>query len=174
MNLRAFPWLVAVALLICSPSVVADDKPVDYTAYKVNHVKWGDPVEGLDRPAFDSKALLGKIVIVEEFGVTLSDCIGRLSKLNSLAKKLERDKVPFAIVLIHRQWQVPDKDIVKEVKRLHKSIIVRKNGFSPVYWKGMPNTALFSHTGAMVWKGDPRKSEYRRELKKLIKAVEKK
>lgn len=151
--------------------ICADESKKDITENKVNQVTWGEPLKGCDRPAFEPAKLAGKIVIIEEFGVRIPDCIGRIADLNRLAKKLERDKVPFTIVMLHRQIEVPDKDVLKEVKRLHPSIVIRKNGFTPVFYKGMPNTSLFSQDGAMQWKGDPRKSAYRRALKNLLKSV---
>ena len=162
-------FLFSLAVLAVAALGFATAEEVDLSAHKVTHVTWGDAIEGDERPAFKKEELNGKVVVVEEFGVKIPDCLSRIKDLSRLAKKHARDASPLAIVMIHRQREVPDKEILEAIERVPPSVIVRKNGFLPVYHEGMPNAAVFGADGEMVWTGDPSNAAFGRALKAALK-----
>lgn len=56
-------------------------------AAKLSDVQWGTKV---NEAAFDSTALTGKVVVVEEWGVNCAPCIASLPELAKMAKSGEK------------------------------------------------------------------------------------
>lgn len=168
--MKTLPLFITFALLFGNLSAVII--PKDITKHPITTVNWGQPLEGDTRPQLDKEKLKDHVVIVEEFGITNQDCLARLKDLNRIAKKAERDKTKLVIVLIHRQNEQKDADILKEIERIHPSIIVRKEGWLPIYHEGMPHAAIFNPDGTMAWQDASMGNEFGAALKEALKLLE--
>lgn len=160
--------LLAYAFLSSLSAVEIIEKISDHPITTVN---WGNPLEGDTRPQLAKEKLAGHVVVVEEFGIKNQDCLSRLKDLNRWAKKAERDKLPLIIVLIHRQNEEPDADILKEIARIHPAIMVRKEGWLPMFHEGMPHAGVFNADGTMAWQDASMGNEFDKALKEALKAV---
>lgn len=139
--------------------------------HPITTVNWGKPLEGDTRPQLDKEKLAGNVVVVEEFGIKVQDCLSRLKDLNRWAKKAERDKLPLIIVLIHRQNDEPDAAILKELERIHPKIMVRKEGWLPMFHEGMPHAGIFHADGTMAWQAASMGNEFDKILKEVLKGA---
>lgn len=137
--------------------------------HPITTVNWGKPLEGDTRPQLDKEKLAGNVVVVEEFGIKVQDCLSRLKDLNRWAKKAERDQLPLIIVLIHRQNEEPDADILKEIERIHPKIMIRKEGWLPMFHKGMPHAGIFNTDGTMAFQAASMGNEFDKALKEALK-----
>lgn len=149
------------------------EEQIDLSKYPLSTVKWGYDIEDIKADKFKITPLKGKVVIVEEFGVKIAACAGRLKALNRLAKKAEREKIPLTIVVIHRQGDVDDERIIKETKNLHPSIIVQADGWLPFEHEGMPHAAIFRPDGTMAWRGKSAERDFDKALKSILAEAEK-
>ena len=141
-------------------------------AENIAALNWGEPVTGAVNTEIKPQHHQDKIIVVEEFGVRIPDCIKRLKELGQLLRRVERENLPIAIYAIHRQSQVPDDEIVKAVKDARaEAIIIRKNGFLPTYAEGMPRAGIFLPDGTQLWAGVSSEREFDRALKDALKAV---
>lgn len=146
----------------------AEEKRVDTFA----DLNWGESVTGAAKTEVKAEDYQGKIVVVEEFGARIPDCIKRLKELGQLLKRVEREKLPIVIYAIHRQREVPDEEIVKAVKDARaEAITIRKNGWLPTYGEGMPRAGIFLPDGTQLWHGRSNEREFDRSLRKALKAV---
>lgn len=146
----------------------AEEKRVDTFA----DLNWGESVTGAAKTEVKAEDYQGKIVVVEEFGARIPDCIKRLKELGQLLKRVEREKLPIVIYAIHRQREVPDEEIVKAVKDARaEAITIRKNGWLPTYGEGMPRAGIFLPDGTQLWHGPSNEREFDRSLRKALKAV---
>lgn len=168
--MKIFPLILSLFLSMASLSAV--EIPKDITKHPISTVNWGEALEGDKRPQLDKEKLAGHVVVVEEFGITNQDCLARLKDLNRIAKKAERDKTKLVIVLIHRQNEQKDADILKELERIHPGIIVRKHGWLPIYHEGMPHAAVFNPDGTMAWQDASMGNEFNKALKEALKLLE--
>lgn len=171
MNLPKTPLLLFAFLTYAATAEVIVD-PADYPTHPITTVNWGEPLEGDTRPVLDKTKLTGHVVVVEEFGITNQDCLKRLKDLNRLAKKAERDGTKLIIVLMHRQNEQKDADILKEISRIHPSIMVRKEGWLPIYHEGIPHAAIFNTDGSMAWQNHSMGNEFDKALKEALKTLE--
>ena len=162
--------LVLLLLSLCL-HLGAKEKPVETFAA----LNWGEPVEGAAKTEVKAEDHQGKIVVVEEFGVRIPDCIKRLKDLGQLQKRVEREKLPIVIYAIHRQREVPDDEIVKAIKDARaEAITIRKNGWLPTFGEGMPRAGIFLPDGTQLWHGPSNEREFDRSLKDALKAVSEK
>jgi len=135
-------------------------------------LNWGEPITGAAKTEVKPEQYQGKIVVVEEFGVLIPECIKRLKELGQLLKRVEREKLPIVFYAIHRQRDVPDDEIVKAVKGARADgITIRKNGYLPTYGEGMPRAGIFLPDGRQLWHGVSSDREFDRALKDALKAV---
>lgn len=159
--------LLLLLLTLCL-TLTAEVERVDTFA----DLSWGEPITGAANTDIKAEHYQGKIIVVEEFGVRIPECIKRLKELGQLLKRVEREKLPIVIYAIHRQREVPDDEIVKAVKDARaEAIIIRKNGFLPTYGKGMPRAGIFLPDGTQLWHGVSNEREFDRSLKEALKVV---
>jgi hypothetical protein len=170
MKKLTLPLLCSLLFPIFAKAEVVVD-PADYPTHPVTTVNFGEPLEGDTRPVLDKTKLIGNVVVVEEFGINVQDCKTRLKDLTRLAKKAERDKTKLLIVLIHRQNQEKDADVLEALSRVHPSIMVRKAGWLPIYHEGMPHAAVFNPDGSMEWQNQSMGKEFDRALKAALKKL---
>lgn len=159
--------LVLLLLSLCL-HLGAKEKPVETFAA----LNWGESVTGAAKTEVKAEDYQGKIVVVEEFGARIPDCIKRLKEISQLLKRVERENLPVVIYAIHRQQEVPDEEIVKAVKDARaEAITIRKNGWLPTYGEGMPRAGIFLPDGTQLWTGVSNEREFDRALKDAFKAV---
>lgn len=155
-------------LLAISLNLTAEERHVETFA----ELNWGEPVTGATKTEVKPDQYKGKIVVVEEFGARIPDCIKRLKELGQLLKRVEREKLPIVIYAIHRQREVPDEEIVKTVKDARaEAITIRKNGWLPTFGEGMPRAGIFLPDGTQLWHGVSSEREFDRSLKDALKVV---
>jgi hypothetical protein len=159
--------LLCLVIALAGSALAEDGK-----GYRLDQVSWGDPVEESKAPAFNPADLKNKVVVVEEFGVRIDVCLNRIKELGRLCKRIGRDKLPVAVVAIHRQREVPDKEIVEAVKDARgDEVTILKNGFLPASIGGMPHAAIFLPDGSMAWHGDSTGREFEKQLKQALQAA---
>jgi hypothetical protein len=159
--------LVLFLFALCL-NLSAEEKRVDTFA----DLNWGEPITGAAKTEIKAEDYQGKIVVVEEFGARIPECIKRLKELGQLQKRVEREKLPIAIYAIHRQREVPDEEIVKAIKDARaEAITIRKNGWLPTFGEGMPRAGIFLPDGTQLWHGVSSEREFDRSLKDALKAV---
>lgn len=161
-----------LALLSFSVGIGKEVDPADYPSNPIGTVHWGEPVEGNPRPSVEKTEFAGYVVVVEEFGISNQACLQRLKDLHRLAKKAERNKMKLRIVLIHRQHDVEDADLLDELSRVHPSIMLRKQGWLPIYHEGMPHAAIFNPDGSMAWQNHSTGKEFDKALKEALAKLE--
>lgn len=159
--------LVLFLFALCL-NLTAEEKRVDTFA----DLNWGEPITGAANTEINPEHYQGKIVVVEEFGVRIPDCIKRLKELGQLLRRAERQNLPIVIYAIHRQREVPDEEIVKAVEDARaEAITIRKNGWLPTFGEGMPRAGIFLPDGTQLWHGVSNEREFDRSLKDALKAV---
>lgn len=166
MSTRFLPLIIACLAALTLPRMNGEGK--EPISHRIAEVVWGEALKEDKRPPFDPAALGGKVVIVEEFGVRIPDCLKRIKELDRLVKRQERAGGKLQVVLIHRQNEVPDEEVAKAVAKIHPSIAVRKAGFLPVFVEGMPNAAIFDDAGLMRWTGNPDRDGFAAALRKVM------
>lgn len=166
MSSRFLPLIIACIAALTLPRLSGEGK--EPISHRLAEVVWGESLKDDKRPPFDPGALAGKVVIVEEFGIRIPDCLKRIKELDRLVKRHERAGGNLRVVLIHRQNEVPDDEVAKAVAKLHPSIAVRKAGFLPVFVEGMPNAAIFDDAGRMRWTGNPDRDGFAAALRKVM------
>lgn len=120
--------------------------------------------------AFDAKALAGKVLVVESWGVNCPPCIASLPEMQSLARTGEKK----GLVVVGLEAQNSSKEaILKVLKSARVSYPVMQGGNIGVPHNGIPHAAIYGVDGKLVWHGHPADDEFKRQVKAALKAVEK-
>jgi hypothetical protein len=82
MSRRFLPLVIACFAALTLPRLSGEGK--EPISHRIAEVVWGDPIKEDKRPPFDPAALVGKYVIVEEFGVRIPDRDGFAAALRKV------------------------------------------------------------------------------------------
>ncbi len=165
-SMKSYIALVALAVLPFFASAKEKDAPA-MPDVSVDKVQFGTQV---NEAAFDAKALAGKVLVVESWGVNCPPCIASLPEMQSLARTGEKK----GLVVVGLEAQnSPKEAILKVLKSARVSYPVMQGGSIGVPHNGIPHVAIYGVDGKLVWHGSPAADEFKRKVKEALKAVEK-
>ncbi len=131
----------------------------------LSDVKWGELVSGA---AFKSEDLVGKVVVVEEWGVNCGPCLASLPNLAKMAKSGEKR----GLVVVGLECQQSAKeDILKILKTARVEYPVMAGGSAPGGTGGIPHVCVFDVTGKLVFNGNPHDEDFERAVKKALRDI---
>ncbi|MDZ4198403.1 MAG: TlpA disulfide reductase family protein [Kiritimatiellia bacterium] len=122
--------------------------------------------ESLNNIPFDAKAIPGKPLIVEFWGVRCGPCVAFLPELARLHKK-NRDK-GLLVVGIHCQ-QADDQEVLKLLKEAKVAYPVLRSGNVPVPFSGIPHAFIFGRDGKLTWQGNPHDDEFEKAIRAVLR-----
>jgi thiol-disulfide isomerase/thioredoxin len=131
----------------------------------LSDVKWGTAV---NEAPFDEKALTGKVVVVEEWGVNCGPCIASLPNLAKMAKS--GAKKGLVVVGLERQNSTKEA-ILKVLKSAKVEYPVMSGGSAPGATGGIPHVCVFDASGKIVFNGSPHNEDFERAVKKALREV---
>jgi thiol-disulfide isomerase/thioredoxin len=164
--MKFYPMIAAVLLM---PFLSAKDKK-DAPAVpdvSVEKVSFGTQVNDA---AFDAKALAGKVLVVESWGVRCPPCIASLPEMQSLSKS--GAKKGLVVVGLEAQ-NSSNEDILKVLKSARVTYPVMKGGDIGVAHTGIPHAAIYGVDGKLLWHGHPGDADFKRKVKEALRAVKK-
>jgi thiol-disulfide isomerase/thioredoxin len=117
---------------------------------------------------FNKDELVGKVVVVEEWGVNCPPCIASLPDMAKLAKSYEKK----GLVVVGLECQnSPKESILKILKSARVKYPVMAGGSAPAGTSTIPHACVFDTTGKLVWTGNPHDPEFQRAVKKALREV---
>lgn len=165
--MKSYAALVAFAVLPFFASAKEKKDAPAMPDVSVEKVQFGAQVN--DAP-FDAKALAGKVLVVESWGVNCPPCIASLPEMQSLSKSGAKK----GLVVVGLEAQNSSKEsILKVLKSARVSYPVMQGGSIGVAHNGIPHVAIYGVDGKLVWHGHPADDEFKRQVKTALKAVEK-
>lgn len=161
---------LSLAVVVFMPFfVAAKDKPEAAAVPDVSLEKVNFGTQVNDAP-FDAKALAGKVVVVEAWGVNCPPCIASLPEMQRLAKSGE--KKGLVVVGIESQ-NSSNEAILKVLKSAKVKYPITKGGNIAVPHKGIPHVAVFGVDGKLTWHGHPADDKFKGAVKDALRAAEK-
>lgn len=167
-NLESMKYYQTIAAVLLMPFLLsAKEKPAPVPDVSVEKVSFGTQV---NEAAFDAKALAGKVLVVESWGVNCPPCIASLPEMQRLAKSGEKK----GLVVVGLEAQNSSKEaILKVLKSARVSYPVMQGGNIGVPHNGIPHAAIYGVDGKLLWHGHPADDDFKRKVKEAMKAVEK-
>lgn len=167
-NLTHMKYYKTIATLALMPFLLsAKEKEVPVPDVSVEKVTFGEQVNDA---AFDAKALAGKVLVVESWGVNCPPCIASLPEMQSLSKS--GAKKGLVVVGLEAQGS-SNEAILKVLKSARVTYPVMKGGDIGVAHNGIPYVAIYGVEGKLLWHGNPANDEFKRKVKEALRAVEK-
>jgi thiol-disulfide isomerase/thioredoxin len=119
---------------------------------------------------FDAKALEGKVVVIEAWGVKCPPCIASLPEMQRLARSGEKK----GLVVLGFESQNSSKEAILDVlKDARVKYPVMSGANLPVPFNGIPHVAVFGADGKLTWHGHPSDGDFKRAVKDALKALAK-
>ena len=162
--MKALACLFGIAFFPLA-AIAAEKETASLPDASLSDVKWGTQVN--DAP-FDKAALVGKVVVVEEWGVNCAPCIASLPDLAKMAKSGE--KRGLVVIGLERQ-QSSKEDILKVIKTAKVEYPIMSGGLAPGNTGGIPHVCVFDTTGKLVFNGNPHDEDFERAVKKAMRAI---
>lgn len=156
-------------LSICGTLPFAQAKEKDRAPVpdvSLESVKFGDLVNDAD---FDPKALAGKVVVLDAWGVNCGPCIALMPELQRMAKSGERK----GLVVVGVECQNSSKETILQVlKKARVTYPVVNGGSIGVEFSGLPYAAIYGVDGKLRWHGRPSSDDFKREIREALREVE--
>lgn len=131
----------------------------------IEKVTFGEVVNDAE---LDTKALAGKVVVIEAWGVNCAPCIASLPEMQRMAKSGEKK----GLVVVGFESQNSSKEaILKVLKDARVKYPITKGGNLPVKFGGIPHVAVFGADGKLTWHGNPGDDDFKRAVKDAMKAA---
>ena len=134
----------------------------------LDKVTFGNVVNEAD---FDAKALAGKVVVIELWGVNCAPCIASLPEMQKMAKSGESKGL---VVVGFEAQNSPKEAILKVLKDARVKYPVMSGASLPLAADGIPHVAVFNTAGKLAWHGHPADEKFKSAVKAALKEVEKK
>jgi thiol-disulfide isomerase/thioredoxin len=131
----------------------------------LSDISWGNPV---NEAVLKKDELVGKVVIIEEWGVKCPPCIASLPNLARMAKS--GDKKGLVVVGFEAQGSTKE-DILKVLKTARVEYPVMSGGSVPGGNGGIPRACVFDSTGKVVYNGSPHDPEFEKAVKKAMREI---
>jgi thiol-disulfide isomerase/thioredoxin len=133
----------------------------------IDKVNFGQVVNDAE---FDAKALEGKVVVIEAWGVNCPPCIASLPDMQRLSRSGEKK----GLVVLGFECQNSSKKAILEVlKDARVKYPVMSGASLPLQFRGIPHVAVFGADGKLTWHGNPHDNAFKSAVKDALKAVEK-
>ncbi len=154
---------IITAFAATSIALVTAEETSSQQDVKLDQVRWGTVVNEAE---FDSSALEGKVVVVEQWGVNCPPCIASLPELAKLARRYESK----GLVVVGLEVQGGDKETINELlKDARVKYPVTQGGSIPSNSNGIPHASVFGADGKLVWQGHPADREFERSVKSALR-----
>ncbi len=135
--------------------------------YSIDKVKYGEVVNDA---AFDAKDVVGKVVVIEEWGVNCPPCIASLPEMQRLSSSGEKK----GLIVLGFEAQGSEKEAINKVlKSARVKYPVFKGSNLGVANQFIPHAAVFDATGKLTWHGNPNDDGFKKAVKEALKTVEK-
>ena len=158
MKLLAHSLLLASSLVTYATAKEKVENP-PLPPISIADVRWGNMV---NEAAFNKDQLVGKVVIVEEWGVKCAPCIASLPGLARMAKSGEKK----GLVVVGCEVQGSTKeDILKAIRNARVTYPVMSGGAVPGGAGGIPRASVFDVTGKIIYNGSPSDPEFEKVVK---------
>lgn len=142
----------------------AKEKAADVPNVTIDQVKFGPVVNEVP---FDPKELVGKVVVIEGWGVSCPPCIASLPEMQRLWKSGQKK----GLVVVGMEWQNSSQEAIEKVlKSARVTYPVVKDGELGYPVSGIPHVAIFGTDGKLVWKGNPHDDDFKREVRAAMRA----
>lgn len=159
--------LLAVALVPFFAIAKEKEKEAAVPDASLDKVTFGEVVNDVE---LDPKALAGKVVVIEAWGVNCPPCIASLPEMQRLSKSGEKK----GLVVVGFESQNSSKEAILDVlKDARVKYPVTKGGNLPISFNTIPHAAVFGADGKLTWHGNPSDDGFKRAIKDALKAVEK-
>lgn len=114
------------------------------------------------------KAMRGKVVVIENWGVRCPPCIAMLPHLADLDKRY-RDK---GLMIIGAESQGHSKqDIEPLLKKAKVNYTITSGASGPIEVRGIPRAFVFDAEGGLVFSGHPGDDGFDQSIKKALRGV---
>jgi thiol-disulfide isomerase/thioredoxin len=170
MTLMKLPAIVRCLTLLsicCAlPLAGAKEKEAQVPDVSLESLSFGPLVNEAD---FDPKALAGKVVILDAWGVNCGPCIALLPDLQRMAKSGEKK----GLVVVGVERQNSSKDAILAVlKKARVTYPVVSGGSIGVDFAGLPHAAVYGVDGKLRWHGSPNNDGFKRAVREALREVE--
>ncbi len=170
MTLMKLPAIVRCLTLLsicCAlPLAGAKEKEAQVPDVSLESLSFGPLVNEAD---FDPKALAGKVVILDAWGVNCGPCIALLPDLQRMAKSGEKK----GLVVVGVERQNSSKDAILAVlKKARVTYPVVSGGSIGVDFAGLPHAAVYGVDGKLRWHGSPSNDGFKRAVREALREVE--
>lgn len=159
--------ITAVVLLPFFVTAKEKPQPAALPDVSLEKVSFGTQV---NEAPFDAKALAGKVVVVEAWGVNCPPCIASLPEMQRLAKSGEKKGL---IVVGIESQNSSNEAILKVLKDAKVKYPIMKAGNIGVAHNGIPHVAVFGVDGKLTWHGHPADDKFKSAVKDALRASEK-
>jgi thiol-disulfide isomerase/thioredoxin len=163
---KVYPWFASLAIL---PFLLhaKEKEAISMPDVSVDKVQFGPQVN--DAP-FDAKALTGKVLVVESWGVNCPPCLASLPEMQKLSQSGEKK----GLIVVGLEAQNSPKDaILKILKNARVTYPVMQGGSIGLEHNDIPHVAIYGVNGKLLWHGAPSNSEFKQQLKAALRNVEK-
>ncbi len=152
----------AIIALFAAVPVSGEDTP---SKHKLSDWRIGPVLFG-EEPT--KKAMRGKVVVIENWGVRCPPCIAMLPHLADLDKRY-RDK---GLLIIGAESQGHSKQEIEPLlKRANVNYTITSGANGPIPVSGIPRAFVFNVEGDLVFSGHPGNEEFDRSIKKALRDV---
>lgn len=116
----------------------------------------------------NEKAMRGKVVVIENWGVKCPPCVAMLPHLADLDKRY-RDK---GLLIIGAESQGHSKNEIEPLlKKAKVNYTITSGANGPIQVRGIPRAFVFNVEGGLVFDGHPGDEAFDRSIKKALRDV---